>query len=50
MQVMSVQAPKMHAGRIEACEEDREEKGVGYKGGELRNGLQYLLRKKAGEV
>jgi hypothetical protein len=50
MQVTSVQVPKMRAGRIEVFEEDGEEKGVDFKGGELGKGFEYLLRKKVGEV
>jgi len=48
--VTSVQVPKIRAGRIEVFEEDREERGVDFEGGELGNGFEYLLRKKVGEV
>jgi len=48
MQVIRVHVPKMRAGRIEFF--DREEKGVGFEGGELGNGFEYLARKKLGDV
>lgn len=45
-----VHVPKMRAGRIEVFEEGREEKEVDFKGGELGNEFEYLLRKKVGNV
>jgi hypothetical protein len=50
MEVTRVHVPKMRAGRIEVFEEGREEKEVDFKGGELGNEFEYLLRKKVGNV